>query len=130
MVSAVTIIEIPQDGTAVLENISWTALFDSTIFSFTFEADSMPLDGGGGETQEATFDITVPGVALGDFVFIGSILDPTDVDLVAYVSAANIVTLQLQNLTGADATPYDTATAGYIGVVLRLKTNITDALEV
>ena len=130
MVSAVTVIETPQDGTVVLENRSFTELFDTTIFSFTFEADSIPIDAGGGEAQEVTFDITVPGVELGDFVLISSILDVTDMDLVAYVSAINVVTLQLQNLTGADGTPFDTATAGYIGIVLRLKASVLDELAV
>jgi len=122
MTSAITAVKLPEDQ-AIATPYQFSALFDAGVFSFTFEADTIPVDAGGGEAQEAAFEITVPGVALGDFVFISPAVDVVDMSLVAYVSAADTVTLQLENLTGADGTPFDAATAGFLGLVLRLKPN-------
>ena len=132
MVSAVTLVRLPAadelNNFVLAQPFQFTSLFDVAVFDFTLEADTMPSDGGGGETQEVVFDIAVPGVALGDFVFIAPALDVVDTSFVAYVSAANVITLQIQNLTGADSTAFDTATAGYIGLVLRFKRSVTDNL--
>jgi hypothetical protein len=122
MTSAITAVKVPEDQ-AIATPYQFTALFDAAVFSFTLEADTIPIDAGGGETQEAVFVITVPGVALGDFVFISPGVDVVDLSLVAYVTAADTVTLQIENLTGADGTPFDTATAGFLGLVLRIKAN-------
>jgi len=122
MTSAITAVKAPEDQ-EIATPFQFSALFNAGVFTFTLEADSMPIDAGGGEAQEVTFDITVPGVALGDFVFISPAVDVVDTSLTASVSAADTVTLQIENLTGADSTAFDTATAGFIGLVLRLKPN-------
>lgn len=45
--------------------------------------------------------ITVPGVTLGDFVIAESLsVDQQGVDVESYVSAANVVTVMVQNTTG------------------------------
>ena len=51
--------------------------------------------------NEATTDITVTGAALGDFVQVSSSADVADLTLVGAVTAANTVTVQLGNWTGA-----------------------------
>lgn len=132
MVTAVTLRKLPPvdnaRNTVFAVPMQFTSLFDVTVFDFTLEADTMPSDAGGGETQEVVFDITVPGVLLGDFVFIAPPIDVVDTSLVANVTASNVVTLQIENLTGSDSTAYDTATAGFIGLVLRFKPNVLEEL--
>jgi len=132
MVSAVTLVRLPAadelNNAVTAQPFQFTSLFDVAVFSFTLEADTMPSDSGGGEAQEVVLEITVPGVALGDFVHISPAVDVVDTSFVAYVSAANTVTLQIQNLTGSDSTAFDTATAGFIGLVLRFKRSVTDGL--
>ncbi len=132
MVSAVTLVRLPAadelNNSVLAQPFQFTSLFDCAVFSFTLEADTMPSDSGGGEAQEVVLDITVPGVALGDFVFISPGVDVVDTSFVAYVSAANTVTLQIQNLTGSDSTAFDTATSGFLGLILRFKRSVTDNL--
>lgn len=123
MTSAITAVKAPEDQ-EIMTPYQFTSLFNVTVFSFTLEADTMPIDAGGGEAQEVVFDIAVPGVALGDFVMIAPGVDVGGASLVAYVTAAGTVTLQVENLTGADLTVFDTATAGFIGLVLRFKPNV------
>ncbi len=120
MTSAITAVKSPEDQEIATAR-QFTSLFDAGVFSFTLEADTMPSDSGGGETQEVVFAITVKGVALGDFVFISPAVDVVDTSIVAYVTAADEVTVQIENLTGSDSTAYDTATAGFLGLVLRFK---------
>ncbi|KKM77742.1 hypothetical protein LCGC14_1366980 [marine sediment metagenome] len=123
MVSQTSSIKTPEDQ-AIATPFQFSALFDVAVFSFTLEADTMPSDSGGGEAQEVVLSITVPGAALGDFVFISPAVDVVGTSFVAYVTAANTVTLQIENLTGTDSTAFDTATKGFVGLILRFKPNV------
>ena len=51
------------------------------------------------DEAEAVQEITVTGASLGDFVDVSSSLDVVDVSLVAQVTAADTVTVQMFNLT-------------------------------
>lgn len=52
-------------------------------------------DGAGAST-----DVTVTGAALGDFVEVGPGVDVADVTVSAFVTAANTVTIRVQNESG------------------------------
>jgi len=64
-------------------------------------------------------DITVPGAALGDYVLIASEYDPVDLTVTAQVTAANTVTVVLNNNTGAAVTQFVTTARKFNGVVLK-----------
>ncbi len=132
MVTAVTLRKLPPAdnarNTVIAKPYQFTSLFEVAVFQFTYEQDTMPSDAGGGETQEAVEEITVPGARMGDFVFITSPINVVDCSFVAYVTAANTVTLQVENLTGANSTAFDTATAGFTGLILRFKPNVLEEL--
>lgn len=51
--------------------------------------------------SEEVKEVTVSGAALGDFVLVSFSLDVADLTLTAQVTAANTVTAQLSNNTGA-----------------------------
>ena len=123
MVSETSSIKTPEDN-VIANPMQFTSLFNCAVFSFTLEADTMPADGGGGETQEVALELTVPGAALGDFIYIAPAVDVVGTSIVAYVTAANTITLQIENLTGADSTAFDTATKGFVGLILRFKPNV------
>ena len=89
-------------------------LFDAIPFKFTFEDDSI-LDG-----DEYSAEATVTGAALGDFVLVAPVLDPADLFFNAYVSAADTVTVQINNMTGGTLTTF-AAGAEFNGVVLKPK---------
>lgn len=48
----------------------------------------------------ASTDVTVTGAALGDFVLLGPGVDVADVTVSAFVTAANTVTIRVQNESG------------------------------
>ena len=97
-------------------------VFEVLPFQLTFEDDSI-LDG-----DEFTVDATVTGVALGDFVHVAPQTDLADLDLVAYVTAADTITVQLKNMTGGTLTTF---ASGIVlnGYVLRIKAAILDELK-
>ena len=69
----------------------------SEMWKVTCTLDPASLTTGSGESDT----ITVPGVALGDMVITQSFgIDAAGVLLTAYVSAANTVTIRVQNQTG------------------------------
>ena len=77
-------------------NDSFRGLFSDT-WSVSCTLDVGSLADGAGETET----IAVPGVALGDAVIGFSFgVDKAGVVVHAYVSAANVVTLRLQNESG------------------------------
>lgn len=51
------------------------------------------------DEAEVSLDITVTGAALGDYVEVSSSADVADLELQAQVTATNVVTVQLSNLT-------------------------------
>lgn len=51
--------------------------------------------------DEAAFDVTVTGAALGDFVMVSASIDVTDLQVSAQVSAADTVAVTVSNSTGA-----------------------------
>ncbi len=94
-------------------------------FQFTYINASAPADASGtGATHEEVVDITITGLALGDFVFISPKLDVADLSFVAYVTAANTLSVQVRNLTGGDLTTFQTAGAEFNGFALRIRPDV------
>ena len=77
-------------------NDQFRGLFSNTwLVRATLDAGS--LDDGAGETDT----VTVPGVALGDMVLGASFsVDEAGLTITGYVSAANTVSLRIQNESG------------------------------
>ncbi len=72
--------------------------------SATWDAGSI-LDG-----DEAVTTVSVPGAKLGDFCFVSASIDVIDLALTGQVTAADTVTIQLNNNTGG---ALDLASATY-----------------
>ncbi len=120
MADGITAIKL--DGTKAVRVRQFQGVFDVLPFQLTFEDDSI-LDG-----DEFTVDATVTGVALGDFVFVTPQADLADLDMSAYVTAADVVTVQLKNMTGGTLTTFATGIV-LNGFVLRIKPQILDELS-
>lgn len=73
-------------------------LFD-VVASVTATVDPASLADGAG----ASTDVTVTGAALGDFVMVAPKVDVVDCLVDARVTAANVVTIRVQNESGAGA---------------------------
>lgn len=101
--------------------IPFQRLFKAIPFKVVFEDDSIAKNtiyvGGG--------TVTVTGAKLGDFVFIAPEQDPVDKKFVAYVTAANTVTMMLSNNNGTTDTDFS-AGAKVNGVVFSLKNEFWD----
>lgn len=123
MGDAVTAIKL--DGHRILSSKKFRALCSIVPFQFTFIDASAPADASGtGATHEEEVDITITGLALGDFVFVSPKLDLADLSFVAYVTAANTLTLQIRNLTGGDLTTFATAGAEFNGFAIRIRPEV------
>ena len=123
MGDAVTLVKL--DGYNELSAKKFRALCTIAPFQFTYINASVPADAGGtGTTHEEETTIALVGVAFGDFVFVSPKLDVADLSFVAYVTAADEVTLQARNLTGADLTTFQTAGAEFNGFVLRIRPEV------
>lgn len=94
-------------------------LFKVIPFKFTIEEDSVA------DAAASAGNITVTGAALGDIVLIGMGVDVGDLGVSATVTAANTVTIVLENNTGGAVTALATPTECK-GVVL---TTDTDAFN-
>ena len=113
------------------QNKSFRSMFDILPFQFQFEIDTALSDASGtGAAMEVAVQFTLPGVALGDFVFVTPRIDPADLSFVAYATAANTITVQIENLTGADLATF-ALNGGQVfsGFVLRLKSVVFDTLQ-
>ena len=117
------------------QNKSFRSFFEVIPFEFSLEIDTALSDSGGsGGAMEVIVTMTgvtgVVGAQLGDFVWVACETDVADLSLVAYVTAADVVTVQLQNLTGGDLTTFNPA-GGLIvrGLVLRINPNIMTNLR-
>ena len=66
----------------------------------------------------SAIDVAVPGAALGDFVLLAPTVDVEDAQLDGFVTAANVVTVNLQANTLSGTT--DLASQTINGVVLKL----------
>lgn len=82
----------------------------------------VPIDASGtwdaasiADGDEVVTEITATGAVLGDFVLVSSSIDVADLNLTAAVTAANTVTVQLNNNTGG---AIDLASATYYVRVL------------
>jgi len=117
---------------ADFQSKSFLSFFKVIPFRCNCEIDVALSDAaGGGLAMEVAVEATVTGAALGDFVFITSKIDPADLSFVAYVTAANTVTIQLQNLTGADLTTYAGAGGEILnGFILRIRPEILNQLSI
>ena len=97
-------------GTRVINPASFQGLFNVGQCSATLDPASAATNTGNTNT------ITVPGANLGDLVLVSFSLDLQGITLSAYVSAANTVSVRVQNGT---AGTLDLASGTVRGVVLR-----------
>lgn len=72
------------------------ATLAGTVINATGTVDPSSLVDAAGETKT----ITVTGAALGDFVIVSAPYDLQGISVTAYVSAANTVSIRLQNESG------------------------------
>jgi hypothetical protein len=100
----------PQNSTAGYK-INDTTLF-TAVYAGSATWDPGSLLDGAGETSSA---ITVTGAAFGDFVLVSAPYDLQGITCSAYVSAANAVTVRLQNETGVTV---DLASGTWNAIVL------------
>ena len=72
-------------------------------------------------------DITVPGAALGDFVFVATTIDCVENVVLAFVQSADTVTIVLRSLQEVDAsTTFATTARVCNGFILKPKSNVFD----
>lgn len=129
MADAVTLVQI--DGYQELSSKKFRALCEVVPFRFTYINASAPADASGtGATHAEAVEIDIAGLALGDFVWVSPILDLADLSFVAYVTAADKLTIQVRNLTGGDLTTFATAGAEFNGFALRIKADVLAQLRV
>jgi hypothetical protein len=95
-------------------------LFDIIPFKFSGDDDSLPAQ------TASQCDVSVPGAALGDFVLVACVADLVNISLTAFVSAADVVTVQAENVEGTDASTALAGNPAFKGVVLKPKSNIFD----
>jgi hypothetical protein len=93
-------------------------LFDIIPFKCTY------LNATTGAEDTSTGDVTVTGAALGDFVLVSSTTDLVDIQMTAFVSAANTVTIMAQNTETADTSDSLDTAVEINGIVLKPKQNI------
>jgi len=103
-------------GMSALTRAQFQDLFDVFIGDATVD----PADMAAG--AESTISVTVTGAALGDIVLAGPGVDLSTVNWSAHVSAANTVTVVIDN---ASADHIDIASSTWTFVVLRPKAKIT-----
>lgn len=119
------------NNSGTFQNKSFRSMFDVMPFNFDFEIDVALSDASGtGAAMEVAVQFTLPGVALGDFIYCAPVVNPADLSFEIYVTAADTVTVQVENLTGGDLTTL--AAAGgftFRGIVLRLKPEILAQLQ-
>jgi hypothetical protein len=102
---------------ADFQSKSFISFFKVIPFRCNCEIDVALADAAGaGAAMEVAVTATIPGAALGDFVFI---------------TAANVITIQLQNLTGGDLTTYAAAGGEILnGFILRIRPEILNQLSI
>ena len=129
MADAVTLVKI--DGYQELSAKKFRALCEVVPFKFTYINASAPADASGtGATHEEAVEIDIEGLALGDFVWVTPVLDVADLSFVAYVTAADKLSIQVRNLTGGDLTTFQTAGAEFNAFALRIKADVLTQLRV
>lgn len=123
---------VGADVRADFQSKSFVSFFKVIPFTCSCEIDTALADASGsGAAMEVAVEATVPGCALGDFVFITSQIDVADLSFVAYVTAASTITIQLQNLTGGDLTTYAAAGGEKLnGFILRIRPEILNQLSI
>jgi len=109
---------------------SFRSFFECIPFTCSLEIDVALADasGTGAAMEVAVGAVAVTGAKLGDFVWITPTIDPADLSISAYVTAADVVTIQLENLTGADLTTFAT-TKKLNGLILRIRPDILAQLH-
>ncbi len=117
---------------ADFQSKSFLSFFKVIPFRCNCEIDTALADASGsGAAMEVAVTATVPGAALGDFVFITSRVDVADLSFVAYVTAASTITIQLQNLTGGDLTTFNGADGEILnGFILRIRPEVLNQLSI
>ena len=97
-------------------------VFDLIPFKFNLDEDSIA------SAAASAGNVAVPGAALGDFVLVTPEVDAVDTQVSASVTAADVVTVVINNLTGAASTAF-AANPSFTGLVLKVKANTYDDLS-
>ncbi len=93
-------------------------LFDIIPFKFSADDDSLPAQ------TASQADVAVPGAELGDFVVVSCVADLVNLIAVGFVSAADVVTIQVFNVEGTDASTALAGNPAFKGVVFKPKANV------
>ena len=111
---------------------SFRSFFECIPFTCSLEIDTALADaaGAGAAMEVAVAGVAITGAKLGDFVWITSTIDPADLSISAYVTVADVVTIQLENLTGGDLTTFNSNGGEKLnGLILRIRGDILDQLH-
>lgn len=126
MADAVTAVLVQGNGE--LGQQRFRTLFDIKPFTFTFDIATALADAAGtGATHEVALNGTIPGLALGDLIFVAPTIDVADLGLVAHVTAVDTLTVQVKNLTGGDLTTLN-ASPRINAFALRVRPEVLAAL--
>lgn len=106
--------------TAAKSPRQFQGLFDVIPFTFNIEEDSIAA------SAASVATITVPGAQLGDFVLVAPGIAATALVFSGFVSAADTVKVQVQNLEVSDANTTLATVHEANGVVLSPKKNVIE----
>jgi hypothetical protein len=114
---------ITLTGAATEGARQFQGLFTAIPFKLTFEDDTIATDSiySGGGT------VSVPGAAIGDFVLVAPVIDPTECQFIASVTADDTVEVTLVNDTAGTVTTFASGTV-VNGIVLKPRSSVWDAI--
>jgi hypothetical protein len=95
-------------------------VFKCIPFQFNGDDDSLAAQVAG------QCDVSVPGAELGDFVLVTCQVDLVNLICTAWVSAADVVTVQTFNVEGTDASTAIAGNPQFNGIVLAPQSNVYD----
>lgn len=121
MATDITVLTDTLNVNGVTGARQFQGLFSVIPFKFSADDDSLPAQ------TASQADIAVPGAALGDFVLVACAVDLVNLSLSAWVSAANVVTVQVENVEGTDASTALAANPAFKGVVLKPNANVFES---
>jgi hypothetical protein len=114
-ITAITDTNNASDGAGARQ---FQGVFKVIPFKFNGDDDSLAAQVAG------QCDVAVPGAALGDFVLITAQVDLVNLVCTAWVSAADVVTVQTFNVEGTDASTALAANPEFNGLVLSPQANV------
>ena len=114
-------------ASAVLTGTKGARQFQGAFDFIPFKASLLDASLPAGASQA---DITVPGAALGDFVFVAPTIDSVNTFVGGFVASANTVTLFIRSMEEVDAVTTWATTAKQVnGFILKPKSNVFDQVS-